>query len=66
MMRPGSDNKKIFKALPLGVIDDDAEKTVESVPGQKCFLGFGFLLAIGNQGRYSIHDERNKVISDLK
>ena len=46
--------------------DDDAEKTVESVPGWKCFLVFGFLLEIGNQGRYSIHDERNKVISDLK
>ena len=66
MMRPGSDKKKFFKALPLGVVDDDAEKTVESVPGQKCFLGFGFLLAIGNQGRYSIHDERNEVISDFK
>ena len=49
-----------------GSYDDDAEKTVESVPGWKCFLGFGFLLAIGNQGRYSIHDERNEVISDPK
>ena len=52
--------------LIMGGFGDDREKTVESVPGWKCLLVFGFLLAIGNQGQYSIQDERNKVISDLK